>query len=42
MTLSKNRSRRTRFILIAERALETSNLKREVSDLKQRSGETSD
>jgi two-component system nitrogen regulation response regulator NtrX len=31
-----------RLILIAERALETSNLKREVSDLKQRSGETYD
>lgn len=31
-----------RLILIAERALETSNLKREVSDLKQRSGETFD
>ena len=29
-----------RLILIAERALETSKLRREVSDLKQRSGET--
>src|SRR3989337_609837 len=31
-----------RLILIAERALETSKLRREVSDLKQRSGETYD
>jgi len=31
-----------RLILVAERALETSKLKREVSDLKQRSGETFD
>ncbi|PZO79420.1 MAG: sigma-54-dependent Fis family transcriptional regulator [Mesorhizobium amorphae] len=31
-----------RLVLIAERALETSKLKREVSDLKQRSGETFD
>src|SRR6187549_505194 len=31
-----------RLILIAERALETSKLKREVSDLKQRSGDSSD
>ncbi|RVC47701.1 sigma-54-dependent Fis family transcriptional regulator, partial [Mesorhizobium sp. M00.F.Ca.ET.038.03.1.1] len=31
-----------RLILIAERALETSKLRREVSDLKQRSGETFD